>query len=277
MRTIRITSLDDPLADDYRNVRDADLRSRRGTFMAEGRFVVRTLLTRSPLRARSVLVTPAAFEAIADALEPLPDDVPVLLAEQGVMNAITGFDIHRGCLAAGIRPDPPSLDQFLAELPANTRTLIPVLEDLTNHDNVGGIFRAALALGAPAVLLSPRCCDPLYRKAIRVSMGAALRLPFTALDPWPDALEVLKRADFHLCALTPAENAQDISTFADPPDPPRRIALLLGAEGDGLTARAAARCDTALRIPIAPDVDSLNVVTAGAIALHRLSPLNRPD
>jgi tRNA G18 (ribose-2'-O)-methylase SpoU len=213
------------------------------------------------------------------ALDCLPPGTPVYLAPQDLMNAVVGFNIHRGVLASGYRPTPPLLQSLLAASAA-----LVILEDLANHDNMGGIFRAAAALAGPAnphaphadagpaprgasILLSPRCCDPLYRKAIRVSIGAALRIPFARLEPWPEALAAIKSAGFSLVALTPDPAAVPIDHLAPPPRP----ALLLGAEGPGLTPGALAAADLRVRIPINPATDSLNVVVAAAIALHRLA------
>ena len=275
---IPITDPADPRIADYTGIREAHLREQRltiadpaaPTFIAEGELVVRQLIE-SGLRVRSVLLTPQRLETVADALARLPADTPVYLADRSVMNTIAGFNIHRGILAAGERPASPSLDSLLA----SSRALV-ILEDLSNHDNIGGIFRATAALGGPGVpvLLSPRCCDPLYRKSIRVSMGTALRIPFARLEPWPDALARIRRAGFTLVALTPDPGAVSIDQL--PPIP--RPALLLGAEGSGLTKEAVSAAGLRVRIPIDPQVDSLNVVVAAGIALQRLcaGPLTRP-
>lgn len=268
MSLTRIRSLDDPRVDAYRNLRDADVRGRHGAFIAEGRFVVRSLLTTSPLRARSVLVTPAAFEGLADVLDPPPAGTPVFVADQRLMNEIVGFDLHRGCLAVGERPRAPA-DPL--EPLADARLAV-VLEGVNNHDNIGAVFRNALAFGAGGVLLSPGCADPLYRKAIRVSMAAALRVPFAYADRWPAALAALRDAGWTVAALTTDPRAETVRSAAKSLRG-SRVALLLGAEGHGLTPPAAAECGRALRIPMAPGVDSLNVAAAAAIALHRLADL----
>ncbi|MEO1130587.1 MAG: RNA methyltransferase [Planctomycetota bacterium] len=245
----------------YREVRDADARGRHGVFIAEGRFVVRTLLADSPLATRSVFVTPVALESIRDVL---PDDTQVYLAEQDVMNDVVGFNIHRGCLAAGDRPAVVRTEGLLQA--AGGRAVV-VLEDVNNHDNIGGLFRSAIALGAGGVLLGPRCADPLYRKSIRVSMGAALRLPFGTAALWPDALETVRAAGYTLLALTPDADADDIGSLAVSSP----VALLLGAEGPGLSQEAMGRADRRVRIGMVSGVDSLNVVVAAAIALHRVA------
>jgi tRNA G18 (ribose-2'-O)-methylase SpoU len=220
-----------------------------------------------------VFITRPRLDSLWPDLQALPAGTPIFTADQDLMNGIVGFNIHRGVLAAGERPADPDLDLILA----SSATLL-ILEDLANHDNVGGIFRATAALGGIAVLgsassagasvlLSPRCCDPLYRKAIRVSMGAALQVPFSRLTPWPATLEDLRSRDWTLVALTPDPAAIPIDQL--PPIP--RPALMLGAEGPGLTDSALAAAGIRVRIPISPAVDSLNVVTAAAIALHRLA------
>jgi tRNA G18 (ribose-2'-O)-methylase SpoU len=319
-----ISSLDDPRIAEYANLRDRQLRlppahgahrplpeggegeglsgpwtsdlAPRGLFIAEGDLVVRTLI-QSPLRTRSLLLTRQRLESMQDALAALSPGTPVYLVTQELMNQVVGFHIHRGILALGERPSPPHLDDLLER----TRTLV-ILENLANHDNIGGLFRATAALaGLPsspslspssaspsvpscprasvpsgsAVLLSPGAADPLYRKAIRVSMGAALLLPFATLTPWPDSLHSLKAHGFTLIALTPDAAATPLQTLPEGGVGEgliRRPGLLLGAEGPGLSPEALAAADLRVRIPIDPHIDSLNVVTAAAIALHALQP-----
>ncbi|MGH7337276.1 MAG: TrmH family RNA methyltransferase, partial [Myxococcota bacterium] len=178
MQTHAIGSLDDPRVADYRNVRDADLRVRDGLFMAEGRLNVKRLITVSPYHTRSVFVTDAGLAGIRPALERLGAQTPIYVAPPPLLCAVVGYPMHRGCLAAGERGPEPDLSAFLSSLVAGDRprTLL-VLEDVANSENVGAIFRNALALSADAVLLTRRCVDPLYRRSIRVSMGAALRVP----------------------------------------------------------------------------------------------------
>lgn len=279
LNILPISDLADPRIADYAGLKDAQLKSLAagpehapGVFLAEGELVVRQLLA-SGLHIRSVLLTPARLESMRPDLSGLPQGTPVYLAEQPVMNGVVGFNIHRGILAAGQRPAPLDLPSLLK----SAQTLV-LLEDLANHDNIGGIFRATAALaglprpehpGGAAILLSPRCCDPLYRKAIRVSMGTALRLPFARLHTWPDSLAAIREAGFTLIALTPAPGAVPISEL----DRNRigRPALLLGAEGPGLSPAALAAADLKVRIPIDPSVDSLNVVVAAGIALAALA------
>lgn len=270
--TIPVHDASDPRIGDYLNIRDADLQSRRGAFIAEGRFIVRTFLSGSRFKCRSVLVTPLALESIADALNEAAECPPVFTASQAVMNQVAGFDVHRGCLAVGERGEALSESALLAHIPAGPAVVL-VLEGLTNHDNVGGIFRSALAMGASGVLLSPSCCDPLYRKSIRVSMGAALHLPFARSGPLNQSVQSLKAGGFTIAALHTGADAVDIHDYALRAAAHRRIALLVGTEGAGLSEPATAAADVRLRIAMRPEVDSLNAVVACSIALHRLGPL----
>jgi len=279
LHLIPIESIADPRVAEYAGLRDAQLRvleagpgGAPGVFLAEGELVVRQLIA-SRMAVRSVLLTPQRLTTMCEALGGLEPGVPVYVAEQGVMNGVVGFNIHRGVLAAGTRPPEPPMEAVLA-----ASASLVLLEDLANHDNVGGIFRAAAALagiaclethGPPqgcSVLLSPGSCDPLYRKAIRVSIGTALHVPFARLEPWGEGLERVKRAGFTLVALTPEPGAVTI----DEVRPVGRPALLLGAEGPGLSAEGLAAADLKVRIPMDRRVDSLNVVVAAGIALQRL-------
>jgi tRNA G18 (ribose-2'-O)-methylase SpoU len=260
---MRVEAIDDPrdprLAD-YRDLRDARLRLRRGCFIAESRSVVRTLLTASRFRARSVLATASALAELGGAVD---ERVPVYVARGETIRAVVGFDFHRGCLAAGERRADPPVESLLRA------RLLLVLERVTDPDNVGAIFRTAAAFGADGVLLSPGSADPLYRKAIRVSMGGTLCLPFARLAAWPGALAGLRGAGFTVIALTP-DGVLDIAELAARP-PRGALALLVGPEGEGLSAAARAHADLAVAIRMAPGADSLNVATAAAIALHRLT------
>lgn len=255
-RLIRIDDPTDPRVADYVALTDAELRRGDDVCIAEGVTVIRHLVAVGvPLR--SVLVTPAKAEAVA----PLPDDVTILVASQAVMNAVVGFDIHRGAVAVAERP--PTRD--VGTVVDAGRALV-VLEGISDVENMGLLFRNAAALGADAVLLSPTCCDPLYRRSLRVSMGHALSIPFATLDPWPGGLDRVRGAGFEIVALTPAPDADPITAVS----PGARTAVLLGAEGPGLTAAALAAADRRVRIPMRAGVDSLNVAAAAAIAFHRL-------
>jgi tRNA G18 (ribose-2'-O)-methylase SpoU len=258
---IRVSGLSDPRLDDYRNVPDPELVRARGIFVAEGRLVVRRLLDESRFLTRSVLLTPAAHEALADAIERFPD-LPAYIVTQETMNEITGFNMHRGCLAIGERPAACQWTDVVQDA-----SLVVVLERVSNADNVGSIFRSAAAFGADAVLLGPACADPLYRKAIRTSMGAALRVPFALLPDWPEDLVRLRGTGLRLLALTPSDRATPLGDIA----PAARLALLVGHEGEGLSGEALAAADLCVRIPMAAGVDSLNVSTAASIALYELA------
>ena len=266
MPVVPVDDVDDRRLTDYRTVSDPVLLRERGVFVAESRLVVRELLAHPRFETRSLLVTQAALESLGDLLEARDDDLPIYVGARQFLHRIAGFDVHRGCLALGIRPARLA-DVSLPQLPAARRVV--VLEDVGNPDNVGGIFRNALAFGAECVLLSPLCCDPLYRKAIRVSIGATLRLAFAYIDDWPAGLERLRAAGLTLVALTPDATVTDIAELAS--HQPQRVALLLGTEGPGLSAAAKTRADMRVRIPLAPGTDSLNVATAAGIALHRVA------
>jgi tRNA G18 (ribose-2'-O)-methylase SpoU len=258
-----ISAPGDERLNDYRNVPDPELLQRRGIFVAEGRLVVRRLLTQSPLVTRSVMLTDAARAALDDVFH-ARDDVPVYVVPPTVMNGITGFNLHRGCLAIGERPQPASW----RDLAAGSRTLV-ALERVANADNVGGIFRNVAAFGADAVLLDGTSTDPLYRKAIRTSMGAALVVPFARAEPWPTVLQQLRALGYATVALTPAPHAPTVGDTLEQLGS-RRLVLVLGHEGEGLTEAALGACEFRARIPVASAVDSLNVAVAAAIALYAL-------
>lgn len=242
----------------YTKVRERDLVGRECLFVAEGEVVVRVLASRSRLKIRSFLLEERRVEAMRDVLEAHPD-VPAYVVPQAVMDSVVGFAIHRGVLALGERGPEPAV----AELVQNARIAV-VLIGLTNHDNVGGIFRSAAAFGADAVLLDGETCDPLYRKSIRVSAGAALLLPFARAASAFDLIAAVEAAGLTPIALTP-RGAQTIDEL-----PPGRYALLLGTEGPGLPDEVIARTRP-VRIDMPGKLDSLNVGVAAAIALHHVS------
>ena len=267
---IPVASVDDPRLDDFRIVSDPALMRGRGLFVAEGRLAVERLLA-SRFRVRSLLVIATALDGLAPALaaggdERRPD---VYVADSAQLRLVTGFRFHRGCLALGERPRAETQD---AELPraAPGRPLV-ALEGVSDPDNVGSIFRNAAAFGAAGVVLSPTCADPLYRKAIRTSMGTTLQLPFRVAGEWPAVLARVRDGGARVIALTPLEPATEIEAFV------RRVrgaatglALLFGNEGDGVSRTALDLCDERVRIDIEPAVDSLNVAHAAAIALQRI-------
>lgn len=268
MRATRLTPVcdpDDPRLAPYRAVRERDLVGREGRFVVEGEVVLRLALARGRFALESVLLVPARAAALADALAGLPADVPVYCAEPSVMAAVAGFPIHRGVLAIGLRGEEPSADALLASLPSDS--LVVALVGLANHDNIGGIFRNAAAFGADAVLLDDETCDPLYRKAIRVSVGAALTVPFARAGGATALVDALERAGLVPLALSP-RGREDVGSLGA--DPPRRSALVLGAEGPGLPDAVLARTRT-VSIAMAGNFDSLNVAVASGIALHALA------
>jgi tRNA G18 (ribose-2'-O)-methylase SpoU len=260
---IVLESPDDPRIDDYRAVSEPDLARRRGLFVAEGRLVVERLVASQRFTVRSLLLSHAAFAALEPSLSVLPLDVPVFVGPVPLLSAIAGVHIHRGCLALGVRQETPAPEML------HGGGTVLVLESIANADNVGGIFRNAAAFGVGAVFLSPTCCDPLYRKAIRTSMAATLTMPFSRMPEWPSDLGRLASAGYHVVALTPDERAETLSAFAKKARPPR-LALMLGAEGEGLSLAAEGFAHARVRIPIGSDVDSLNVAVAAGIALARL-------
>lgn len=264
MPVAHIDSADEPSLAPYRDLPAHDARWRETCFVAESRHVVRALLEGRRFAVRSVLLTPAAF---GDLAEPLGRHagVPLYVAPLPVLKRVVGFDFHRGCLALGERGAGVSVADVLATGP---RRLV-LLEGASNPDNVGGVLRTARALGADAVLLSPDCCDPLYRKAVRVSMGAALQLPWAYAREWEPSLAALRAAGFTLIALTPHDGS-DVAAIGDGLALPGSVALLAGAEGDGLRPATLAGADLRLRVPMVAGVDSLNLITACAIALDRL-------
>ena len=236
---------------------------RQGLFIAEGEVVLRVLARSRLHRPVSLLIAEKRIAGLSEILEALPDDVPVYAAGQEVMDAVVGFHIHRGILAVGRRVAEPDPAELLRGLPQDA--LVLVLSGIANHDNMGGLFRNAAAFGAGAVILDSDCCDPLYRKAIRVSVGAALITPFARMAPGADLLELLESHGFETVALSPRGE----STLAQAARA-RRTAVVLGTEGPGLAPDLLARAKT-VRIPMADGFDSLNVAVTAGIVLHHLA------
>lgn len=268
---VTLTDPTDPRLADYVSLTDVALRSRhepeKGLYIAESSTVLRRALAAGH-RPRSVLVAPRWLPDLEEMLTSLPDDgtrVPVYVAEPDVLETITGFHVHRGALAAMHRPPLPALHDLLAGARdgAGARR-VAVLEDVVDHTNVGAAFRSAAALGVDAVLVTPRCADPLYRRSVRVSMGTVFQVPWTRIDPWPGGMELLHDEGFVTVALALRDDALTLDELAA--DPPERLALILGAEGDGLKAETIASARRTVRIPMAGGVDSLNVAAAGAVA-----------
>jgi tRNA G18 (ribose-2'-O)-methylase SpoU len=265
---IAIHSADDPRIADYVDLSDPELRrrveSRDGFFIAEGALVVRTLLSTSH-RVRSVLVTPKQHALLADTLDSL--DAPVYVVTPAVMKQTVGFDLHRGAVAAADRYPLPSVDSVL-----EGATRVAVLERVNDHENLGALFRNAAAFGIDAVLLCPECSDPLYRRSVRVSTGHVLTVPWTRAAPWPDAIDALAARDFTVLALTPSPGAERVDAVSPVPE---RVAIMLGAEGPGLSPEALKRATRRVRIPMAAGVDSVNVSVAGALAFARFAAHDR--
>ncbi|MFY1703138.1 TrmH family RNA methyltransferase [Micromonospora sp. WMMA1923] len=264
-----ITDPDDDRIADYRALTDVELRTRweppHGLFIAEGELVLRRAL-RAGYPPRSFLVDAKRADQLAD-LD--TGDAPVYAATPDVLQQATGFHVHRGVLASFHRRPLPDVAQVLTD----ARRVV-ILEDVNNHTNLGAIFRAVAALGVDAVLLSPSCADPLYRRSVRVSMGEVFAVPYARLAPWPEALTEVRAAGFTVLAMTPADDAVPIQRLTA--DQRERTALLFGAEGAGLTGAAMAASDVRTVIPMRRGVDSLNVAAATAVAcweLTRADPL----
>lgn len=250
---------------DYRDLTDVALRRVKepaeGLYIAESAKVIARALAAGHV-PRSLLLQERWLADIEPLLAEHPD-VPVYVAPAESIEAITGFDVHRGALAAMHRPALVDPREILRE----ARRVV-VLEDIVDHTNVGAIFRAVAGLEADAVLVSPRCADPLYRRSVRVSMGAVLQVPWTRLPEWHDASLILHEAGFHIAAFALADDAVSLDVFAA--SPPDRIAVVMGAEGDGLSHRALAAADSVVSIPMGHGIDSLNVASASAVALWAL-------
>jgi tRNA G18 (ribose-2'-O)-methylase SpoU len=254
---------DDPRLADYRDIRERDLTGRRGLFIAEGEVVLNTLLSPASLcRPRSVLMAAHRIEQRHQLLTHVPEGVPVYAASQAVLDRVAGFALHRGMLAVGDKPPEVDLDALLAGLPA--RAVVLAASGVGNHDNMGGLFRNAAAFGAAAVLRDDRCCDPFYRKSIRVSVGAVLRTPTVAAASLEALIGALERAGFEVLALTPSAR-----TGLKGVEGRGRQAILVGSEGPGLPAAILNRLRP-VGVPMADGFDSLNVATAAALALHQI-------
>ena len=270
---VRVETLEDPRIADFKNIPDPVRLRERGAFVAEGRFAVRRLIADSCFRVRALLVTATALESLKDTLSDAPV-FPIYVASRSWIKEIGGYDFHQGCLGLAERPDPETPAALLDRL--DRRRPVVILEQVGNPDNIGGIFRNAAAFGVSAILLSPGCCDPFYRKAVRTSIATSLLIPFAVVDDWPDGLEVLHRRGYDLVALTPDADATCMADYWFS-ERGRSTALMLGNEGDGLSSLALAIADARVRIPLEPAVDSLNVATTAAIVLHRLHDLSPVD
>lgn len=260
---ISITDLHDPRIEPYQNIRDRDLITGRGVFVAEGAVVLRRLLSSRAYAPQSALILANRLSGLADVVEEMRErGIPVYVANSAIMDAIAGFPVHRGVLAIGAAVRSVSAHDIVAELPRTAKIVICV--GITNHDNIGAIFRNAAGLGADAVLYDKTSCDPFYRKAIRVSVGAVFEMPHAPFGDVDDLREMLSAADFQQIALTPS-GSEELSELTVRP----RVALYLGAEGPGLPDELLAKLD-GVRIAMTQGFDSLNVATASAVALYHL-------
>lgn len=257
----RITDLGDPALDDYLRMTDVRLRSRveveRGLFMAESYEVISRAVD-AGMEPRSFLMSEKWKDKFAPLYEQFPD-VPVFVGEGDLIEQFTGFHLHRGALASMQRPVLPDVAEVLA-----TARTVAVIEDIVDHTNVGALFRSAAALGVDAVLVTPQCADPLYRRSIRVSMGTVFQVPWTRLEAWPrEGVDLLHDAGFDVLALALTDGAVALEHLDLGPD--RKVAFVLGAEGHGLKPATLAAVDQHVVIPMAGGVDSLNVAAASAV------------
>ncbi len=259
-RLIRITDADDPRVADFCEIRERDLVGRRGMFIAEGRVVLTMLAKSERFVADKVLVLDSRLAGISDVLERFDPQIPILVCDRPVIDRIAGFPMHRGVLAVGRASHPATLDTLIDGL--DDRALVLVCAGISNHDNLGGLFRNAAAFGTDFLCLDGHCCDPLYRKSIRVSVGTALTMPYTRGAAIDDILDGLTASGFDILALSPA-GATPVGAYR----PGRRTALVVGAEGEGLPESLLKRLRT-VRVPQVRTVDSLNVGMAAGIALY---------
>lgn len=266
MPIVRLDDPDDDRVADYARLTDVVLRSRhepnKGLYIAESSNVIRRAIAAGH-RPRSFLMAPRWLERLDDVLESVGagehGDIPVYIADEGNLEKLTGFHLHRGALAAMHRPALAPVAEVIA-----AARRIAILEDIVDHTNVGAAFRSAAALGVDAVLVTPRCADPFYRRSVRVSMGTVFQVPWTRIDPWPEGVDELRAAGFTVAALALTEGAITLDDVAS--DPPQRLAWVLGTEGDGLSREAVEAVDIVVKIPMAGGVDSLNVAAAAAVA-----------
>ncbi|MFD5783565.1 TrmH family RNA methyltransferase [Streptomyces sp. NPDC126933] len=267
---ITVNDPDDPRLRDYTGLTDVELRRRRepaeGLFIAEGEKVIRRA-GQAGYAMRSMLLSAKWVDTMRDIIDEVP--APVYAVSPELAERVTGYHVHRGALASMQRKPLPTTAEVL-----RTARRVAVMEAVNDHTNIGAIFRSAAALGMDAVLLSPDCADPLYRRSVKVSMGAVFSVPYARLDGWPTALDAVREAGFRLLALTPDEKASPMDAAA--PHRLERVALMLGAEGDGLSRRALDAADEWVRIPMAHGVDSLNVGAAAAVAFYAVTT-GRPE
>lgn len=271
MPVIELESSADPRVADYVALSDAALRQRtdpgRGLYIAESSKVLRRALAAGHV-PRSFFLAPKWLDGLADVLDAHPE-VPAFVGAPGMLEEITGFHLHRGALAAMNRPAPVPLAEVIDGAQANSapgRSRIAIFEDMVDHTNLGAAFRSAAAIGVNAILISPRCADPLYRRSIRVSMGTVFQIPWARIDSWPADIDVLKEAGFTLAGMTLGEGAITLDELAA--EDHQHLALVFGTEGDGLSGPADRMLDRRVTIPMMGGVDSLNVAASAAVAFY---------
>ncbi|GAB3554974.1 RNA methyltransferase [Arthrobacter tumbae] len=264
----RLSNAADPRVTDYTGLTDTQLRRRRepaeGLYIAESTKVLRRAIDAGHT-PRSFFLTDKWLPELKDVLARFPD-IPAYVGSESVLEEITGFHLHRGALAAMNRPAPLALEDVLH----NARR-VAILEDMVDHTNLGAVFRSAAALGVDAVLITPRCADPLYRRAIRVSMGTVFQVPWVRLESWPGSIGTLRGSGFLVAALALAPDSLELQELSQ--RDPDRLALILGTEGEGLSQSTLEEADVSVRIPMSSAVDSLNVAAAGAVAFWECRPL----
>jgi len=271
---IEITDPADERVRDYFTLTDVKLRARlepeRGLYLAESEKVIRRALAAGH-RPRSFLMGQRWVTDLSDLVEQAESEkVPVYVAPAGVIEAMTGFHLHRGALASMHRPSLQAPEVLLQNALRQNASRVVVLEDIVDHTNIGAVFRSCAALGVDAVLVTPRCADPLYRRAVRVSMGTVFQVPWTRIDPWPAGLQVLRDHGFTVAAFALGDGAISLDDLAA--DQPDRLAMVFGTEGDGLSRLAVKGADVVVKIPMAGAVDSLNIAAASAVAIWALRP-----
>ena len=264
MPVVEISDIADPRLTDFAHRTDVALKNgstaEHGLYIAESALVLERAL-RAGHRPRSVL---ALGGTVDEAVALVGDEVPVYSGPGDLLAELTGYILHRGLIASMHRPPLPSVQSLLE----NARRVV-ILENVVDPTNVGAIFRSVAAIGADAVLVTPRCSDPFYRRAIRVSMGTVLQVPWTRIGDWPSTRELLTANGFHVAALALTDDAVSLRSFAA--TAPEKVALVLGTEGEGLTPEAIASADTVVQIPMAHGIDSLNVAATAAVAMYALA------
>jgi tRNA G18 (ribose-2'-O)-methylase SpoU len=265
---LRVDDPRDPRLSDYTDLTDVGLRRRRepaeGLFMAEGEKVIRRALA-AGYPMRSMVLSPKWLDVMADVIDAA--EAPVYLAEPELLEQVTGYSVHRGALAAMGRLPLPTPAELLARARRGRRPRrVAVFEDIVDHTNLGAGFRSAAALGVDAVLLTPRCADPLYRRSVKVSMGTVFQVPWTRMPEWPQGLAMVREAGYFAAALALDETSISLDELAAQRH--EKLALVFGTEGDGLAPSTVAAADAAVRIPMAAGVDSLNVAAAAAVAFY---------